>query len=90
MSTVEGLVVIAAGILGCVYAVHRLHKQRQILQWFYTRQYHQLSAQSEIIREQLLQQIFALRRALELGAMESSSVDATQRWESCLALVQTV
>lgn len=69
--------------------MRRLLYQRQISQWFCTRQFHQLLTQSEIIREQLLQQTFALMRSQELGAMEACSADDAQQWQNCLALTQT-
>ncbi|MEM7062092.1 MAG: hypothetical protein AAF572_02885 [Cyanobacteria bacterium P01_B01_bin.77] len=87
MSTAEVLIIIAAGI--SAYSVRRLLYQRQISQWFHARQCHHLLTQSEIIREQLLQQTFALMRSLELGAMDASSAEDAQQWQSCLALTQT-
>lgn len=80
----------AAGIsVFGVFSMRRLLYQRQISQWFYTRQFDQLLTQSEIIREQLLQQTFALMRSQELGAMDASSAEDAQHWQNCLALTQT-
>ncbi|MBE9066995.1 hypothetical protein IQ260_10040 [Leptolyngbya cf. ectocarpi LEGE 11479] len=90
MSTVEVLIIIAAGIsVFSVFSMRRLLYQRQISQWFYTRQCHQLLTQSEVIREQLLQQTFALMRSQELGAMDASSTEDAQHWQNCLAQTQT-
>lgn len=88
MTTFEVLLAFgAAGIFICIYRARRLKEQRQSLRWFYTKQANQLTTQSEIIREDLLQQSFALRRALELGALESSTT-INKQWEVCLNLIQ--
>lgn len=85
MSTAEALVIGTVGLSVFMYYLRRLQYQRQALHWFYTKQSQQLMAQAETIREQLLQQAFALSRAVELGAMNSAHA-SMQQWKTCLTL----
>lgn len=90
MNTLEALFISAAGALPVyVYQRYRWRKYQQTLQWFYTKQVYRSSAQAEIVREQLLQKAFALRRALELSALTATS-EASEQLNHCLELAEAL
>ncbi|MEO1351463.1 MAG: hypothetical protein AAFW84_22095 [Cyanobacteria bacterium J06635_15] len=85
MSTAEVLVIGATGTSVLMYCWYRSRQQQRTLQWFYTRQSQQLAAQSEKIRDQLLQQAFALRRSVELCSIDVAK-DTDKQLETSLRL----
>ena len=47
----------------------------EALQWWYKKKLTQLKSEADVIREQLLQESFAMRRSMEISSIKSYELD---------------
>lgn len=96
MNTIETLAFGATGLcLASAYLRwHRWNKQQITLRWFYHKQSNILSAQSELVREQLFQKAFTLRRAIELcstnNLIDGSTKASQGPLDQCLEMAESL
>ena len=60
---------------------------KKALQWWYKKKLTQLELETELIRDRLLQESFAMRRSLELSALESNESNSFS-YQRCITQLE--
>ncbi|MBF2003244.1 MAG: hypothetical protein IGS38_21290 [Synechococcales cyanobacterium M58_A2018_015] len=83
------MVAFIVGIIQALQTIAFLRGTQQAMQWWESRRVLRLNAEVEVLRDQVLQELFTMRRCLELDSLETGEA-ADQQRHVWLAQVETL